>query len=133
MSEVNGKVKLDLAIKCLSDHFWLYDGDARREIEAAIRILEAAGKVDVERSMRVLEMLVGIYVNRGIRVGRLEDDIANSGVEGIRALLEAIPANTTQEKADSPRVDTYWSDVGAELSSLLEAIPAKANAKAKEG
>jgi hypothetical protein len=85
------------AIGVLQEHSGWHRGEKgivqyEFEIEAAIRVLEAAGKVDKTRAIRVLATLLQVYVEEeGRLIPELEQALKDGAVIEIRALLEALP------------------------------------------
>jgi len=83
---------LDAALKTLRwEREWIESEADAAQIKAAIRILEAAGKVDKDRALRVLATLLQRYVMGMGTMPELERDLADGAAKQIRALLDAIP------------------------------------------
>ena len=92
----------DAAIKKLRNEFLVYDGlypSLAKQYEAAIRVLEAAGRVDKEDAIDNLDGLVVCFY--GMVVGEKAADIDISRYSNIRpshgqtrALLSALPEVT---------------------------------------
>lgn len=70
--------------------YWVRIG-CGRELTSAIRVLEAAGKVDKGRAIRTLATLLLVYTESGRIIPALEQALKDGAVREIRVLLEALP------------------------------------------
>lgn len=73
-------------------HSWVKD-----DYESAIRVLEAAGKINRDRDLRVLATLLKVYV-QGEPIPELEQGLKGGAVREIRALLDALPDGEGEKK-----------------------------------
>ena len=101
------------------------------EFNAAIRVLEAGGRVDKRRAISTLATLLNVYVqNKGLLIPELEEALKAGATKEIRTFLYALPdkENPRARKAGraatgSPRRRTSRKDSGTTPRAVRSSTP----------